>query len=412
MTPRPSRRYGYSHITNVQFSTESLISDVCKLVERIRYEAYGRARHSWPEDLDEDGTYWFIDRNIALDHISGSAIGDSGSWPAKRYNVLMDLDFSGTIEQDEYDAIQNNPDRAALPAGRISDADFASGPWSPIGYDGYVYDDAADMSAVRFRWYDAKLGRWVSRDPAGYVEHTLYSYAMSDPGQYADPHGLWPKRFPQIYHEWLTPTPVPHSPNPPPPFPLTPKTRDSTPRTIVPQKQPPLLTWRGCPRAAAGKGFADVAQWFGDLVEGHLTNNRARYVDAQLDKCINDGKWPILYYVYSINLGPRDLQIECASDPCAAKERIRDTMIPFYRGWDEWENGYYFMGRDYWAMGPILHPHLRDWRIYELMRKQLSHAGRQCYHLVLEQEHDNCRDVCDYNKALAEPSVNSLSNNK
>ncbi|MCW5755177.1 MAG: RHS repeat-associated core domain-containing protein, partial [Phycisphaeraceae bacterium] len=72
-----------------------------------------------------------------------------------------------------------------------SDSDFASGPWNPIGYDGYVYDDAADMSAVRFRWYDAKLGRWVSRDPAGYVDGTsLYQYGQSNSLKYSDPSGL------------------------------------------------------------------------------------------------------------------------------------------------------------------------------------------------------------------------------
>ncbi|MBX3365390.1 MAG: RHS repeat-associated core domain-containing protein, partial [Phycisphaeraceae bacterium] len=124
-------------------------------------------------------------------HIAGSSIGDNGSWPAKRYNVLMDFDFSGTIEQDEYDAIQNNPDRAALPAGRMSDADFASGPWNPIGYDGYVYDDAADMSAVRFRWYDAKLGRWVNRDPYGYIDGSnRLLFVRNDPYGSLDPTGL------------------------------------------------------------------------------------------------------------------------------------------------------------------------------------------------------------------------------
>ncbi|MBX3364912.1 MAG: DUF2778 domain-containing protein [Phycisphaeraceae bacterium] len=267
--PWPARRGDrYPHITNVQFSTESLISDVCKLVERIRYEAYGRARHSWPEDLDEDGTFWFIDRNIALDHIAGSSIGDNGSWPAKRYNVLMDFDFSGTIEQDEYDAIQNNPDRAALPAGRMSDADFASGPWNPIGYDGYVYDDAADMSAVRFRWYDAKLGRWVSRDPAGYVDGmNLYQYVVANPLKYVDRNG------------WQAGQP---NPSPTPGQPLPGAGGSSLPQCVDKSGKPIELTFDGDKLSGGGDGAqCSCPAASGKPIDKDTTRDR---VDAYTDR--------------------------------------------------------------------------------------------------------------------------------
>ncbi len=182
---------GYYHITNVQFSTESLISDACELIERVRYEAYGKARHGWPEDLDGGGSFGAADRAIGDDHVPGSTIGDSGVAPSPNYNVLMDFDFSGTIEQDEYDRCQSGTGIAALDAGAISDPDFDDGPWSAAGYDGYIYDDTADLSCVRFRWYHAGLGRWMTRDPIGYTSSANeYVYVTSRPFQFRDPSGL------------------------------------------------------------------------------------------------------------------------------------------------------------------------------------------------------------------------------
>ena len=42
------------HVTDVQFSVVALIDDIAVLTERVRYDAYGRARHRWPTDLDGD----------------------------------------------------------------------------------------------------------------------------------------------------------------------------------------------------------------------------------------------------------------------------------------------------------------------------------------------------------------------
>lgn len=43
------------YLTDVQFSVVALIDDIAVLSERVRYDAYGRARHRWPADLDGDG---------------------------------------------------------------------------------------------------------------------------------------------------------------------------------------------------------------------------------------------------------------------------------------------------------------------------------------------------------------------
>jgi RHS repeat-associated protein len=145
-----------------------------------------RALRKWSEDLDGGGSVTQADRDIGDACAAGAIMGDAG------YNVLMDLDFSGVIEQDEYDRCQSMTGIGALDPGAISDPDFDAGPWNPVGFDGYVYDDVADMSCVRFRWYQAGLGRWITRDPADYVDGaSAYQFAGGQPQSATDPLGLW-----------------------------------------------------------------------------------------------------------------------------------------------------------------------------------------------------------------------------
>lgn len=165
---------------------------VCAAIDSFRSKAYGKARHLPRLDMDLNGSFSINDRNLGLEHPAGKTIGDSYAWPGTNYNVLMDLDFSGVIEQDEYDAYQNDPYEAALDAGAISDPDFNDGPWSAAGYDGYIYDDLADLSCVRFRWYDAGLGQWMTRDPIGYADNSnAFSNCIGTPSM-MDPSGLSP----------------------------------------------------------------------------------------------------------------------------------------------------------------------------------------------------------------------------
>ena len=50
----------------------------------------------------------------------------------------------------------------------------------------------AEVYCVRYRYYDPLLGRWLQRDPAGYVDGlNLYAYGMGNPWAYTDPYGLF-----------------------------------------------------------------------------------------------------------------------------------------------------------------------------------------------------------------------------
>ena len=65
-------------------------------------------------------------------------------------------------------------------------------PWewscqNEILFCGYRYDPETGLYNVRHRVYHPTLGRWVQRDPAGYVDGpSMYQYGISDPAGYVD----------------------------------------------------------------------------------------------------------------------------------------------------------------------------------------------------------------------------------
>jgi len=70
--------------------------------------------------------------------------------------------------------------------------DVLSSVGSKVGYAGYVQDAyVPTVKHVRYRVLKADLGRWLQRDPAGYVDGaSLYEYAISSPVRMVDRTGL------------------------------------------------------------------------------------------------------------------------------------------------------------------------------------------------------------------------------
>ena len=73
--------------------------------------------------------------------------------------------------------------------------------FQPFGFAGGLYD--ADTGLVRFgaRDYDARTGRWLSKDPIGFggLDANLYSYAFADPVNLIDPGGTTIERCFRIF---------------------------------------------------------------------------------------------------------------------------------------------------------------------------------------------------------------------
>ena len=53
------------------------------------------------------------------------------------------------------------------------------------------YESELDLYYYRSRYYDAKIGKFTSRDPLLYVDGpNVYSYVNNNPVNYVDPWGL------------------------------------------------------------------------------------------------------------------------------------------------------------------------------------------------------------------------------
>ncbi|MFN4841488.1 MAG: RHS repeat-associated core domain-containing protein, partial [Phycisphaerales bacterium] len=82
-----------------------------------------------------------------------------------------------------------------------------------VAYHGYIPEHATltyigDESRMtrylgRMRWYDARLGRWLTRDPAGYVDGlNVYQFVGGNPLMFVDPLGLWGVVPNTVHGDW------------------------------------------------------------------------------------------------------------------------------------------------------------------------------------------------------------------
>jgi len=172
------------HLTDALFSTVVITDQAGVVAERVSYSPYGRARHHRAADLNGDGAVNSADQNILLN-----------AWGA---GFLGDLTRDGTVNSADLIILTLNWG-AAEASGRLSITD------NTIGFAGFVFNaefDDAGLYTVRYRHYEPELGRWLSRDPLGYVDGMgLYEYVRGRVLKLHDPYGLsgwsaFPTRIP------------------------------------------------------------------------------------------------------------------------------------------------------------------------------------------------------------------------
>ena len=172
------------YVQNWRADVVAIVTSAGKLVERVRYSAYGIPTAFPAGDTDSDGDW---------DAADSADIG-SNYTPGSAYAVRRDADLDGDVD-----------------AADVTHASSITGGYQTLGRDvltshsvnnrrGYAgYEHAPDFAGadrhlfhVRHRVYDAELGRWTRRDPLGYVDGVgLYEYVSATVLIASDPWGLF-----------------------------------------------------------------------------------------------------------------------------------------------------------------------------------------------------------------------------
>ncbi len=158
--------------------------------DRVHYRALGTPILMPPGDCNGDGVVDFSDYLSGPAAHNGQTIAPDGSAVAGFSRI--DVNQDGTINFSDVLAVFANLGEAQE-IGRIGGLTAAAGTNSGpvIGYAGAIWDPDASLCLMRYRWYDPGLGRFLSRDPAGYTDgSSLYLYALGNPLAYYDPWGL------------------------------------------------------------------------------------------------------------------------------------------------------------------------------------------------------------------------------
>jgi len=201
-------------LNDAHFNIVMVIDEAAQPVERVHYNAYGEPYHHYPADIDGDG-------GVSSSELTTiQTLADIGSFPADpttidelNYIAYADFDRDGDIDGTDYAFANNAGTFGSLGRGTLS----AAGPDNIFGYSGYPYYQSGDGHVFDFylarnRWYHPEFGRWMTRDPVGYVDGgSLYEYVAGNPLIRADAHGnQWHHIIPvQVVNEVLRD--MPHS---------------------------------------------------------------------------------------------------------------------------------------------------------------------------------------------------------
>ncbi len=167
-----------------------------RTLETLEYDPYGRSRNISLGGFDHTGTLTVQDIfDFENAWFAGNAAGDQND--------------NGTLEvQDIFDFLND-----WFLGGTTVDAMSASWIDNPYGYCGYYAEKETlgingarngFLYQCRFRVYDPITGRWMQRDPAGFISGlNLYEYISGRPISEWDELGLWPDWLDDYAHNFV-----------------------------------------------------------------------------------------------------------------------------------------------------------------------------------------------------------------
>lgn len=171
----------------------AVVDDQGYQLEQARYTPYGEPFAIPFVDQDQDGDVDTDDGDLLLARYNGS------------YDVRADADLDGDVDFGDVSFY-------SAQGSAINTTNIGRGVQSSYGhnrgYAGYWRIDQLGLSHVRYRWYDADTGTWLSKDPAGYPDSSsLFQYIGASPMTFIDPSGLAGIKINGGEHEgtWFTP---------------------------------------------------------------------------------------------------------------------------------------------------------------------------------------------------------------
>lgn len=155
-----------------------------------------------------------VDQLLADEQVDGYTEAGETLWAltdqlgSVRDMVSYDDATSDTIlrKHTSYDAFGNVTAEQYYDAdGNTVNSTHAQAVDTIFGYTGRPLDDATDLQNNLHRWYDSKVGRWISEDPIGFVagDANLGRYVENQPSVLIDQSGLIPNRQDVKALEWL-----------------------------------------------------------------------------------------------------------------------------------------------------------------------------------------------------------------
>jgi dockerin type I repeat protein len=155
-----------------------LLEDSGSVLEWVGYSAYGVPFMTPPGDMDGDGTVTAADLATIA-----TAIGNNED------PVKADMHLDGDVTSADGAEIRSKYKGLVFGSGKLSAVQ------NDKGFMGYLALEPLPAHWLgRNRVLNAKLGRWGSRDPLGYVDGpSVYEFALSDPSGRVDPMGTQSK---------------------------------------------------------------------------------------------------------------------------------------------------------------------------------------------------------------------------
>ena len=212
--PAVAKTYEYDLNGNLRFERDSGGS----VLRELRWDAQNRLTHVIEGSNETEFEYDGLDRRVRIiERVSGAIQDETRILGAEGVILQRREADAETVERDYYwsgfsegtnDYFYTRDHLGSVREVVASDGTTVEsrydydlwgnvtrtggiGVESDFRYTGHFYHETSDLHLAQYRAYDSELGRWLSRDPAGFIDGpNLYAYVRNSPANFIDLFGL------------------------------------------------------------------------------------------------------------------------------------------------------------------------------------------------------------------------------